>query len=60
MFCHNKEDFLFLFAKKMQPEAPALGSGQQKKVGSDSTLKVAAPGDSGSATLVICQLFMYN
>ena len=55
MFCHNKEAFLFLFAKKMQPEAPAA-----KKIGSDSTLKVAAPGDSGSATLVICQLFMYN
>ena len=32
--------------------SPVLGSGH-KKIGSSSTLKVAAPGGSGSATLIL-------
>ena len=44
----QQQGFPFLLAKKMQPVA--LGSGQQK-IGSGSTLKLAAPGGSGSATL---------
>ena len=52
MFCHNQ--ILFFIACQKD----AAGADLKKvapaniKVGSDSTLKVAAPGGSGSATLV--------
>ena len=56
MFCHNNKAFLFACKKDavgaaLKKVAPALGSGQQK-IGSGSTLKVAATGGSGSATLL--------
>ena len=39
----------------LKKAAPALGFSQQK-IGSGSTLKVADPGGSGSATLFFCRL----
>ena len=62
MFSHNNKSFLFCLPKKCSRShlikaAPALGSSSQlsapanNKIGSGSTLKVAAPGGSGSATL---------
>ena len=64
MFSHNNKSFLFCLPKKgsrshLIKAAPALGSSSQlsapanNKIGSGSTLKVAAPGGSGSATLVL-------
>ena len=46
-----------MLAKKMQPQPPnkrrlRLSAPANKKIGSVSTLKVAAPGGSGSATLI--------
>ena len=60
MFCHNTKAFLFCLPKKDVAGAvffkaalsPVLGSGH-KKIGSSCTLKVAAPGGSGSATLIL-------
>ena len=57
MFCHNTRLSFFACQKDaagaaLKKAASALGSGQQKKIGSGSTLKVAAPGGSGSAILV--------
>ena len=57
MFCHNNKAFLFAWLKDaagaaLKKVAPALGSGQQK-IGSGSTLKVAATGGSGSARLAL-------
>ena len=46
MFYHKNKAYIFCLPYMMQP-APA-----NQKIGSGSTLKVAAPGGSGSATLV--------
>ena len=43
MFCHNNKAFLFLLVKKMQPRRLRLSALANKKIGSGSTLKVAAP-----------------
>ena len=53
----QQQGFPFLLAKKMKPEPPLkrrlrLLAPGNKKIGSGSTLKVAAPGGSGSVTLV--------
>ena len=64
MFCHNNKAFFFFLPKDAAGAAlkkAALGSGQQN-IGSDSTLKVAAPAPQHCIQLhqLFGQIFDFN